>query len=116
MHNPKASHLAMLKRILRYLRGMTSLGLHLRATNELSVTAYFDADWASCPDMRRSTSGFCVFLGDSLVSWSSKRQPTVSRSSAEAEYQAVANAAVECIWPRQLLGELGCSLPKATVA
>jgi histone deacetylase 1/2 len=116
MHDPKVQHLAMLKRILWYLRGTTSLGLHLRATTELSVTTYSDADWAGCPDTRRSTSGFCVFLGDSLVSWSSKRQPTVSRSSTEAEYRAVANAAAECIWLRQLLGELQCSLPKATVA
>jgi hypothetical protein len=57
-----------------------------------------------------------VFLGDALVSWSSKRQPTVSRSSAEAEYRAVANAAGECIWLRQLLGELSCSVDKAIVA
>jgi hypothetical protein len=77
--------------------------------------AYSDADWAGCPDTRRSTSGFCVFLGDVLVSWSSKRQPTVSCSSAEAEYRAVANAATECIWLRQLLGELQCTITKATV-
>jgi hypothetical protein len=61
------------------------------------------------------SSGFCVFLGNSLVSWSSKRQPTVSRSSAEVEYRVVANAAAECIWLRQLLGELHCHLAKATV-
>jgi hypothetical protein len=59
--------------------------------------------------------GFCVYLGDSLVSWSSKRQPTVSRSSAEAEYRAVANAAAECIWLRQLLNELHCGVTKVTV-
>jgi ATP sulfurylase len=60
--------------------------------------------------------GFCIFLGESLVSWSSKRQPSVSRSSAEAEYRAVANAATECIWLRQLLGELHIPIQKATVA
>ena len=80
------------------------------------VSAFSDADWAGCPDTRRSTSGFCVFLGESLVSWSSKRQPTVSRSSAEAEYRAVANAAAECIWLRQLLRELHTPILKATVA
>lgn len=116
MHDPRAPHLALLKRILRYVRGTTSHGLLLRASTELNITAYSDADWAGCPDTRRSTSGFCVFLGDSLVSWSSKRQPTVSRSSAEAEYRAVANAAAECIWLRQLLGELHCAVSKATVA
>lgn len=116
MHNPRAPHLAQLKRILCYVRGTSTHGLHLHASSNLDVTAYSDADWAGCPDTRRSTSGFCVFLRDSLVSWSSKRQPTVSRSSAEAKYRAVANAAAECIWLRQLLGELHCTLSKATVA
>jgi hypothetical protein len=116
MHDPRASHLALLKRVLRYVRGTTSLGLHLRASSSTTITAYTDADWAGCPDTRRSTSGYCVFLGASLVSWSSKRQPTVSRSSAEAEYRAVANAAAECAWLRQLLGELQCRVDKASVA
>lgn len=96
-HDPRAPHQALLKRILCYVRGTTSHGLHLRSTHELSVTAYSDADWAGCPETRRSMSGFCVFLGDSLVPWSSKRQPTMSHSSAEVEYPAVANAAAECI-------------------
>ncbi|XP_073355215.1 uncharacterized protein [Aegilops tauschii subsp. strangulata] len=64
---------------------------------------------------RRSTSGFCVYLGDALVSWSSKRQATLSRSSAEAEYRVVANAVAECVWLRQLLGELLCPLRSATL-
>jgi hypothetical protein len=81
MHDPRAPHLTMLKRILRYVRGTSSHGLLLRALPNLNITAYSDADWAGCPETRRSTSGFCVFLGDSLVSWSSKRQPTVSRRS-----------------------------------
>jgi hypothetical protein len=115
MHDPRTPHLTLLKRILRYVRGTATLGLHIRASSELSMTAYSDADWAGCPNTRRSTSGFCVFLGESLVSWSSKRQPTVSRSSAEAEYRAVANATTECIWLRQLLDELHCGISKATV-
>jgi hypothetical protein len=100
MHDPRQQHEAQLKRILRFVRGTTSHGLLLRASTNLDVTAYSDVDWAGCPDTRRSTSGFCIFLGDALVSWSSKRQPTVSRSSAEAEYRAVANAAAKCIWLR----------------
>jgi hypothetical protein len=115
MHAPKDIHLAMLKRILRYIKGTPSLGVFLRAATSPTLTAYTDADWAGCPDTRRSTSGFCVFLGDSLVSWSSKRQTTVSRSSAEAEYRGVANAVAECTWLRHLLGELHCAIHKATV-
>ncbi|XP_066354639.1 uncharacterized mitochondrial protein AtMg00810-like [Miscanthus floridulus] len=116
MHDPRQQHLAQLKWILQYVRGRTSHGLLLRASPTLDVTAYSDAYWASCPETRRSTLGFCVFLGDALVSWSSKRQPTVSRSSVEAEYRTVANAAVECIWLRQLLSELHFPILKATVA
>jgi histone deacetylase 1/2 len=116
MHAPKECHGAMLKRILRYIKGTTTLGLYLHANKKPTITAYTDADWAGCPDTRRSTSGFAVFLGDALISWSSKRQTTVSRSSAEAEYRGVANAVAECSWLRQLLGELQCAVPQATVA
>jgi histone deacetylase 1/2 len=115
MHDPRAHHLAMVKRIMRYIRGSADHGLHIHRSTDLDLIGYSDADWAGCPDTRRSTSGYAVFLGDSLVSWSSKRQPTVSRSSAEAEYRAVANVVAECCWLRQLLGELHLAVPKATV-
>ena len=97
MHDPRECHNALLKRVLRYVRGTLSLVLHLRASASLDLRAYTDANWAGCPDTRRSTSGFCVYLGDALVSWSSKRQATISRSSAEAEYRGVANAVAECV-------------------
>ncbi|XP_021309257.1 uncharacterized protein LOC110432770 [Sorghum bicolor] len=117
MHDPRDSHLAIVKRILRYVRGTTAYGLHLRGTTSTpTIIAYSDADWAGCPDTRRSTSGYCIYLGNALVSWSSKRQATVSRSSAEAEYRAAANAVAECIWLRQLLGELHINVPSATIA
>ena len=115
MHSPRDVHWSLVKRILRYIRGTPTYGLRLRASASTELLAYTDADWAGCPDTRRSTSGYCVFFGDSLVSWSSKRQPTVSRSSAEAEYRAVANVVAETCWLRHLLGELRISLPKATV-
>lgn len=115
MHAPRDVHDTMLKRILRYIKGTLDLGIRLSPITNAIVTAYSDADWAGCPDTRRSTSGFCVFLGDSLVSWSSKRQTTVSRSSAEAEYRAIANAVADCSWLRHLLQELRFALPKATV-
>ncbi|WVZ88157.1 hypothetical protein U9M48_034705 [Paspalum notatum var. saurae] len=106
MHAPREPHQQLLKRILRYVRGTVDFGLHLYRSPGTALVAYSDADWAGCPDTRRSTSGYCVFYGDNLVSWSSKRQATVSRSSAEAEYRAVANAVAETSWLRQLLQEL----------
>jgi hypothetical protein len=115
MHDPREPHLSALKRILRYLQGTLDLGLHLSRTSPAGLTVYTDANWAGCPDTRKSTSGYAVFRGNNLISWSSKRQPTVSRSSAEAEYRAVANGVAEACWLRQLLTELRCPLRRATV-
>ena len=116
MHAPRDCHLAMIKRILRYVKGTTAFGIQLHASSTPTITAYTDTDGAGCPDTRRSTSGFCVFFGDALISWSSKRQPTVSRSSTEAEYRGIANVVAECTWLRHLLGELYIDVPKATIA
>jgi hypothetical protein len=98
-----------------YIRGTLHLGLYLRPSSAEDLVVYSDADWAGCPDTRKSTSGYAVFLGANLISWSSKRQATVSRSSAEAEYHAVANAVAEASWLRQLLMELHAPLRRATV-
>ena len=95
MHDPRESHLTALKRLLRYVRGTIDYGLLLHPSSSVELVVYIDADWAGCPDTRRSTSGYAVFLGGNLVSWSSKRQPVVSRSSTEAEYWAVANGVAE---------------------
>jgi hypothetical protein len=115
MHDPREPHLTALKRLLRYLRGTVDYGLLLHRSSSADLVVYTDADWGGCPDTRRSTSGYAVFLGGNLVSWSSKRQQVVSRSSAEAEYRAVANGVAEASWLRQLLAELHCSLTKSTV-
>ncbi|WVZ54515.1 hypothetical protein U9M48_005301 [Paspalum notatum var. saurae] len=115
MHDPREPHMSAVKRILRYLRGTADLGLSIGCSTTSSLTVYTDADSAGCPDTWKSTSGYAVFLGDNLISWSSKRQPTVSRSSAEAEYRAVANGVAEASWLRQLLQELHQPLRSTTL-
>ncbi|XP_073268730.1 uncharacterized protein [Populus alba] len=102
MHNPMHSHVVAVKRILRYLKGTLDVGLHFQG-GPLHLQAYSDADWAGDPNDRRSVSGSIVFLGSSPISWASKKQHTVSRSSTEAEYRALAIAAAELAWIRQLL-------------
>ncbi|GJS64059.1 ribonuclease H-like domain-containing protein [Tanacetum coccineum] len=106
MHDPREPHLNAMKRVLCYLRGTTDLGLQLFRSTTSQLIAYSDAGWVGCLATRRSTSGYCVFLGDNLLTWSSKRQDTLSRSSAEAEYRGVANAVAETSWIRNLLREL----------
>jgi len=115
MHDPRELHLAALKRILRYIRGTLHLGLLLRPSAQSDLLVYSYANWAGCPDTRKSTSGYAVFLGDNLISWSSKRQNAVSRSSAEAEYRAVANAVAEASWLHQLLVELHVPLRRTAL-
>nr|GEX69632.1 ribonuclease H-like domain-containing protein [Tanacetum cinerariifolium] len=115
MHDPREPHFLALKRILRYVRGTLSYGLQLYSSTTSTLAVYSDADWAGCPTTRRSTSGYCVFLGNNLLSWSSKTQFTISRSSAEAEYRGVANAVVETCWLRNFLRELHTPLSTATL-
>lgn len=115
MHDPRQPHLIAMKRVLHYLQGTLSHGLRLHKSSSTALTAYTDADWAGCPDTRRSTSGYCVFMGDNLISWSSKRQPTVSRSSSEAEYKGVANVVAETCWIRNLMLELKIPITSATL-
>ncbi|XP_060178331.1 uncharacterized mitochondrial protein AtMg00810-like [Lycium barbarum] len=115
MRNPMEVHMNALKRIVRYIKGTLDHGLHLYPSKPTTLISYTDADWGGCPDTRRSTSGYCVFLGDNLISWSAKWQATMSRSSVEAEYRGVANVVAESCWLRNLLLELHCPIRKATL-
>ncbi|GJZ06154.1 ribonuclease H-like domain-containing protein [Tanacetum coccineum] len=114
MHDPPEPHFSALKRILRYVRGTLDYGLQLFSSSTTDLVAYSDSDWVGCPTTRRSTLGYCVFLGNNLLSWSAKRQPMLSRSSVEAEYRGVANVVAETCWLRNLLRELHTPLSSAT--
>jgi histone deacetylase 1/2 len=106
LHTPTVVHWSAVKRILRYVQGMKNLGLRIGPSKSMVVSAFSDADWAGCVDDRRSTGGFAVYLGENLISWSARKQATVSRSSTEAEYKSLANATAEMIWVQKLLKEL----------
>jgi hypothetical protein len=113
MSAPTNVHWGAVKRILCYLHDTIALGLRFTRTGSSLLSAFSDADWAGNPDDRRSTGGYAIFLGGNLISWSSRKQATVSRSSTESEYKAVADAMAEVIWLQVLLMELGISQSRA---
>nr|KYP42776.1 Copia protein [Cajanus cajan] len=109
MAQPLDTHWIAVKRILRYLKGTISHGLHFRPAvpgKSFNLTAMCDADWASDIDDRRSTSGSAIFLGPNLISWWSRKQQVTARSSTEAEYRAIAQTTAELTWIQALLKEL----------
>ncbi|XP_024178279.1 uncharacterized mitochondrial protein AtMg00810-like [Rosa chinensis] len=111
MSQPRVPHLIAAKRILRYAKGTLGHGLLFTSQRQpVTLSAYSDADWAGCPTTRRSTSGYLVFLGSNLISWCSKKQPTVARSSAESEYRYLAHACADTMWLGYLLYELGTNI------
>lgn len=103
---PTDVHYQAALKVLRYLKNNPGQGLMYASDNDLCLNAFADADWATCKDTRRSVTGFCIFLGNSLISWKSKKQAVVSRSSTEAEYRSLALATCELIWLQQLLKDL----------
>uniref|UniRef100_A0A803PTS7 Uncharacterized protein n=1 Tax=Cannabis sativa TaxID=3483 RepID=A0A803PTS7_CANSA len=104
--SPRTPHMQAIHHLLRYLKGCSGQGLLYSSTSPLCLRRFSDSDWASCPTTRRSTSGFCIFIGDYLISWKTKKQTTISRSSAEAEYRALAAASSEITCIQYLLNDL----------
>ncbi|RVW52696.1 Retrovirus-related Pol polyprotein from transposon RE1 [Vitis vinifera] len=107
MHSPTEEHMEAVYRILRYLKMTPGKGLFFRKTENRDTEVYSDADWAGNIIDRRSTSGYCSFVWGNLVTWRSKKQSVVARSSAEAEYRALAQGICEGIWIKRVLSELG---------
>ena len=107
---PNEANMRAVKRILRYLKGTIQFGIRYTSQSPLKIVAFCDADWAGCKDTRRSTTGYCVYIGANCVSWASKKQPTVSRSSAEAEYRAMASTVAEITWLTYLFMDIGLFL------
>ena len=107
MADPGPAHWMAVKRILRYLQGTRNHGLVFTAGDQDMLLGFSDSDWAGDIVTRRSTSGYVFKLGQSTISWSSKRQQTVAKSSTEAEYVALAMATQEVVWLRRLLSDLG---------
>ena len=111
MHTPQRPHIDTALRLLRYLKGSPGKGILLSSNSSFHVTAFCDADCVGCLIARRSTTAYCTFLGSSPISWKTKKQHTVSQSSAEAEYKAMAQTTCELQWLQYLLCDLGISHP-----
>ncbi|WMV34017.1 hypothetical protein MTR67_027402 [Solanum verrucosum] len=108
MHYPMDTHWVAVKRILRYIKCTSAHGLFLSRTSTTILHGYTDSDWGGNMDDRKSTTGFTIYLGNHLISWSSRKQRVVSRSSTEAEYRARAAATSELTCVEFLLCEIGC--------
>ncbi|KAJ9560019.1 hypothetical protein OSB04_005179 [Centaurea solstitialis] len=113
MHQPSQTHWQALKRLLRYLKGTVYHGLFLNKNSPIELTAFSDSDWGGVTTAGRSTTAYILYLGTNIISWKSAQQKSVSRSSTEAEYKALANAAAEIAWAENLLKELGLSMSAA---
>ena len=112
MQNPRTSHWTALLHTLNYVSSTCGQGIKLKGQDKLILQAYFDSDWGSCIDTRKSITGYVMMLGNSPISWKRKKQQTVSRSSSEAEYRAMSSVAAEVIWLTRLLEELNVHIQK----
>ncbi|KAL0461229.1 UNVERIFIED_CONTAM: Retrovirus-related Pol polyprotein from transposon RE2 [Sesamum latifolium] len=110
LQTPCKQHWDAAVHLAKYLKGTAQKGLFFPSNTKLNLQAYCDVDWASCPDSRRSLTGYCIFLGPALISWKIKKQNTVSRSTTEAEYRTMGSTACELSWISSLLQDLHISV------
>ena len=115
MSKPRKPHLDAAYKVLQYIKGCLGQGILLSSRLDFYLKAYTDADWVACVDTRISTTSYCVFLGESLVSWKSKKQSIVSRSSTKAEYRAMAVTICEINWLLALLNDFEVYHPQPTL-
>ncbi|KAK9749334.1 hypothetical protein RND81_02G118600 [Saponaria officinalis] len=111
MSSPRQPHLQAALHVVRYLKGTSTAALFYPSGDDQVLSAFCDADWGSCQFSCRSVTGYCVFLGQSLISWKTKKQKTVSKSSAESEYRAMSYTTSELVWLQGLLTDLGVVIP-----
>jgi len=112
---PKESHLLAIKRIIKYVSGTLSFGIWYSFNTNDCLSAYSDADWAGDVDGCKSTSGGCFYFGSALVSWMSKKQNSISLSTAEAEYITAGSCCTQLIWMKQMLEDYGISQGTMTI-
>ena len=112
LQEPAQPHYDAALHVLKYLKGTLNVGLFYKANTPIQLTAYSDADWGTCSFSAKSLSGYAIFLGSSLVSWKTKKQKTVSKSSAEAEYRSMSYTTSEIIWLEGLLQDLHITVPR----
>lgn len=98
IHRPRQTYLIAVKRILRYLKDTPHFGMHIIKSQNEHLYGYSDDNWARCPDDCKSTTGLCFYFGPNLLTWATQKQPTVSKSSCEAKYRALAHAAADIQW------------------
>ena len=107
MSSPRTSYWDAVCHILKYLKGAPNRGILYQNHGHHTIEGFTDADYNGDPTNKRSTTGYCVFVGGNLISWKSKKQSVVSHSSVESEYRVMTQTTCELIWVRNLLGEIG---------
>lgn len=106
LKEPKVKHFKEAKRVLRYIKGTTDVGMRFTETLEPKLKGYSDSDWGGCREDLKSTTGYCFNIGSTVFSWQTSKQDTIAQSTAEAEYMALCAATNQAMWLRRLLEDL----------